>query len=302
MAELGLDMQIVGATLAIAFNGNADAKFREKGREYDIRIQLDAFDRRKREDIGEITLLNRKGQQVKLRQFATITPITGPALLQRNDRLPAVTVQSQALGRPAGTIGAELQQWIADNPPPPGVQVDYAGDLGRQAESFASLGIAFGASILFVYLIMVALYDSYLYPFVVLFSIPVSIVGALLALALVMESLNVFSIVGIIMLNGLVAKNAILLVDFANQGKQEGLSTREALIRAGRIRLRPILMTAISLIVGMIPIAVASGAAAEWKNGLAWVIIGGLLTSTLLTLLLVPVIFQFADRFRRKPR
>jgi len=298
MADLGLDMQIVGYTLAVAFNGNADAKYREGGREYDIRIQLDDFDRRRREDVGEINFLNRKGQQVKLRQFADIRPTTGPALLQRNNRLPAITVQSQALGRPAGTIGAELQQWIDGHPPPGNVRIDYAGDLARQAESFSSLGIAFGASILFVYLIMVALYDSYLYPLVVMFSIPVAIVGALLALALVMESLNVFSLVGIIMLNGLVAKNAILLVDFANQAKGEGLDTRQALLQAGRIRLRPILMTAISLIVGMIPIAVASGAAAEWKNGLAWVIIGGLTSSTLLTLVLVPVMYQLADNLK----
>ena len=300
MADLGLDMQIVGATLAIAFNGNDDAKYSEGGREYDLRIQLDAFDRRSQEDIGEINFLNRKGQQVKLRQFATITPTIGPALLQRSDRLPAVSVQSQALGRPAGTIGTELQQWINANPPPPNVRIEYAGDLGRQAESFTSLAVAFGASILFVYLIMVALYDSYLYPFVVMFSIPVSMVGALLALALVMESLNVFSIVGIIMLNGLVAKNAILLVDFANQAKTDGSNTREALLRAGRIRLRPILMTAVSLIVGMIPIALASGAAAEWKNGLAWVIIGGLTSSTLLTLVLVPVIYQIADNLKAR--
>ncbi len=299
LSNLGLDLQIVGGTLAVSFNGNTDAKYREGGDEYDIRIQLDEFDRRRREDILESVFLNKKGQLLKLRQFAEVVPTLGPALLQRQDRLPAVTVQSQVLGRPAGTIGAELRQWIDDNPPPSGVRIDYSGDLGRQAESFESLIIAFGASILFVYLIMVALYDSYIDPFVVLFSIPVAVVGALLALALVGESLNVFSIVGIIMLNGLVAKNAILLVDFANQGKQEGLSTREALIRAGRIRLRPILMTAISLIVGMIPIALASGAAAEWKNGLAWVIIGGLSTSTLLTLVLVPVVYMVADRFTK---
>lgn len=298
MAALGLDMQIVGGTLAVAFNGNTDAKYREEGQEYDIRVQLDAFDRRRREDIGEINFLNRKGQLIKLRQFAAIEATTGPALLQRLDRLPSVAVESQVLGRPVGTVGAEIQEWIDDNPPPAGVRIEYSGDLSRQLESFETLILSFVASIFFVYLIMVALYDSYLDPFVVLFSIPLAVIGALLALALAMESLNVFSIVGIIMLNGLVAKNAILLVDFANQGKREGLSTREALLRAGRIRLRPILMTAVSLVVGMIPIAVASGAAAEWKNGLAWVIIGGLTTSTVLTLVVVPVVYEMAERLR----
>ncbi len=298
MAELGLNLQIVGGTLQVAFNGNTDAKYREGGNEYDINIQLDAFDRRSTEDIANLTFLNQKGQLLKLSQFATIRPTIGPAVLQRQDRVSAVTVLAGVLGRPSGTIGAELQEWIDNTPPPPGVDVSFGGDLERQAESFASLGLAFLASILFVYLILVALYDSFLYPLVVMFSIPVALVGALLALALVMESLNVFSLVGIIMLNGLVAKNAILLVDFANQAKDEGLPTREALIQAGRIRLRPILMTAISLIVGMIPIALASGAAAEWKNGLAWVIIGGLTSSTLLTLFLVPVIYQLADKVK----
>jgi HAE1 family hydrophobic/amphiphilic exporter-1 len=298
MESNGLDMQIVGATLAISFGGNSDAKYREGGREYDIQLQLDAFDRRSSEDVANLTFLNKQGQQLKLSQFADIVPTLGPTLLQRYDRVPAIVVQSQALGRPTGEIGTDIGAWLAANPPPPGILINYGGDLQRQADSFASLGIIFGASILFIYLILVALYDSYLDPFAVLFSIPVALVGALLALALVMESLNIFSIIGIIMLNGLVAKNAILLVDFANQLKEEGATTKEALVRAGLIRLRPILMTAISLIVGMIPIAVASGAASEWKNGMAWTLIGGLSSSTVLTLFLVPAVYLLLDGAR----
>ncbi len=300
LGDLGLDLQMVGYTLAVAFNGNRDATFAEGGQEYPIAIQLADVDRRSLEDIAELTLLNRQGQLIKLRQVADIRPTIGPAILQRQDRIPAVSVQAQVVGRPVGTVGAEVQAWIAGHPPPEGVQISFRGDVERQAESFGSLILAFIASLFFVYFILVALYDSYINPFVVLFAIPLALVGALWALALSMESLNVFSIVGIIMLNGLVAKNAILLVDFARQAQEEGLSPREALLQAGQIRLRPILMTAISLIIGMLPIALAGGAASEWKNGLAWVIIGGLLTSTLLTLVLVPVIYQFADRFRRR--
>ncbi|MEN0005907.1 MAG: efflux RND transporter permease subunit [Bacteroidota bacterium] len=298
MEDNGLDMQIVGYTLAVAFGGNSDAKYREGGREYDIQIQLDAFDRTSREDIANLTFLNKKGQQLKLSQFASITPSTGPALLQRYNRVPAIIVQSQSIGRPIGDIGADITAWLANHPPPPGLTIDFGGDLKRQAESFASLGLIFGASLLFIYLILVALYDSYLDPFAVLFSIPVALIGALLALALVMESLNIFSIIGIIMLNGLVAKNAILLVDFVNQLQQEGKSKKEALVEAGLIRLRPILMTAISIIFGMIPIALASGAASEWKNGLAWTLIGGLTSSTLLTLYLVPAVYLLLNRLK----
>jgi predicted RND superfamily exporter protein len=151
-------------------------------------------------------------------------------------------------------------------------------------------------AILLVYFIMVALYESVVYPFVVLFSIPVALVGALLALALTMESLTVFSIVGMIMLLGLVAKNAILIVDFANQLKAEGHDVVDALIEAGKERLRPILMTTLAMILGMLPIALASGAGAETKNGMAWVIIGGLTSSLLLTLLIVPSMYLVVDR------
>ncbi|MFM8361869.1 MAG: efflux RND transporter permease subunit, partial [Haliscomenobacter sp.] len=153
----------------------------------------------------------------------------------------------------------------------------------------------FGAALLFVYLIMVALYDNWVYPFVVLFSIPVAIVGALLAMALTLQTLDIFSIVGIIMLVGLVAKNAILIVDFANQLKEEGKSAFDALLEAGEIRLRPILMTTIAMVFGMLPIALATGAGAEWKNGLAWALVGGLTSSMILTLIVVPVIYYLMD-------
>jgi HAE1 family hydrophobic/amphiphilic exporter-1 len=145
---------------------------------------------------------------------------------------------------------------------------------------------------------MVALYDSYIYPFVVLFSIPVAVVGALLALALSMQPLSIFSILGMIMLIGLVAKNAILIVDFANQLKAEGKNSVEALIESGKTRLRPILMTTLSMITGMMPIAFAHGAGAEWKSGLAWVLIGGLTSSMVLTLVVVPCVYLIIDVFK----
>jgi HAE1 family hydrophobic/amphiphilic exporter-1 len=146
-----------------------------------------------------------------------------------------------------------------------------------------------------VYLIMVALYDNFIYPFVVMFSIPLSIIGALLALALTNNTLNIFTILGMIMLIGLVAKNAIILVDFTNQMKEEGATTDEALIQANHARLRPILMTTIAMVIGMLPIALATGGVASTKNGLAWVIIGGLISSMFLTLIVVPVVYKIID-------
>lgn len=295
MAELGLNLQIVGPTMQTAFSGNTNAKFRDGSYEYDINILLDDFNRRSLEDVSHLSFTNIRGERIRLEQFATIAQTTGPSMLERKDRASSVTVQSQVLGRPTGTIGEELKARIAKLPPPTGVELAYDGELKFQAEGFGALGIAFGAAILFVYLIMVALYDNWIYPFVVLFSIPVAIVGALLAMALAMQTLDIFSIVGMIMLIGLVAKNAILIVDFTNQLKEEGKSAYEALIESGQIRLRPILMTTIAMVFGMLPIALATGAGAEWKNGLAWALVGGLTSSMILTLVVVPVVYYLVD-------
>ncbi len=299
MAALGLNLAEVGTTLRMALAGDDEAKFREGGSttEYDIRIMLDEFDRSRTADVGALTFVNRMGDRVQLDQFATIARTTGPTQLQRKDRNTTITVFSQVMGRPSGSVGADIQKAIAATKLPPGVEIGYDGDLKNQGDAFGSLGLALMAAILFVYLVMVALYDSYRYPFVVLFSIPVAMIGAMLALALTAHSLNIFSILGIIMLIGLVAKNAILIVDFTNKLREEGHTIREALVEAGRERLRPIIMTTATMIIGMFPIALATGAGAEWKSGLAWVLIGGLTSSLLLTLVLVPVVYLTLDQF-----
>lgn len=301
MAALGLSVAEVGQTLRVALNGDDESKYREGDNEYAIRILLDQFDRSRTADIGNVTFVNRKGQLVELKQFANIYQATGPTKLQRQDRNPSVTVLSQAVGRPSGSIGEDIKKNLASVTLPDGVAIAYKGDLQNQAEGFESLFMALIAAILFVYMIMVALYDSYVYPFVVLFSIPVAMIGALLALALTMKSLSIFSILGIIMLVGLVGKNAILLVDRANQMRSEqNLSAFDALMEAGNTRLRPILMTTVAMVFGMLPIAISGAAGSEWKSGLAWALIGGLISSLLLTLVLVPVVYSYVDGLREK--
>ncbi|MFZ0456536.1 MAG: efflux RND transporter permease subunit [Ignavibacteriaceae bacterium] len=299
LASFGLSIANVGSALRVALTGDDDSKFRQGNDDYNIRISLDKFDRSKISDIGSLTFLNSRGQSVELKQFADVYQTTGPTKLQRYNRINAVTVYSQVVGRPSGSIGQDLKNQIAKGILPAGVSVDYQGDLKNQADSFGSLGLAMIAAILFVYMVMVALYDSYLDPFIVLFSIPVAMVGALLALALTMKSLNIFSILGIIMLIGLVGKNAILLVDRANQVRKEnGLSPFEAIIDAGKNRLRPILMTTSAMVIGMLPLALATDSGSEWKSGLAWAIIGGLISSMFLTLVLVPVVYLKAETWK----
>jgi HAE1 family hydrophobic/amphiphilic exporter-1 len=300
LADFGLSIADVGSVLNIAFQGNDDSKYRDGDDDYNIKISLDKFDRSRISDLENLTFVNKYGQSIQLMQFANVYQTTGPTKLQRVNRIPEVTVYSQVIGRPAGSIGADIKKAVTKAGLPKGVDILYWGDLKNQADSFGSLGLALIAAIIFVYMVMVALYDSYFDPFVILFSIPLAMIGALLALALSMKSLNIMSILGVIMLIGLVGKNAILLVDRTSQKKKEGDSTYDALIEAGQSRIRPIMMTTAAMIFGMLPIATSMDAGSEWKSGLAWAIIGGLISSLFLTLVLVPVIYSIAEGYREK--
>jgi hydrophobic/amphiphilic exporter-1 (mainly G- bacteria), HAE1 family len=298
MAQLGVSVYDVANTLRLAFAGNSDLKYSEKSEEYDINFRFDEYDRRNVDDIKALTILNNKGQNIELQSFAKVEQSLGPTKLERYDRVSSLTVKAGVVGRPIGTVGSEIKSAIAQNIHNPEIEFNYLGQLKQQDEAFASLALAIVLALVLVYLVMVALYNSYLYPFVVLFSIPMAVIGAILALALTGNLLNMFAIIGIIMLIGLVAKNAILLVDFTNQQRANGLSVQQALIEAGKERLRPIVMTTFSMIFGMLPIALATGASAETKNGLAWVIIGGLTSSLLLTLILVPSVYMTMDKWK----
>jgi HAE1 family hydrophobic/amphiphilic exporter-1 len=299
LAALGLTMAEVGQALRVGLTGDDTSKFRAKdGTEYTTRILLDPLDRSQTATLGELTFINHSGDPIALKQFARITPTLGPTKLQRRDRNYSITVSSQAVGRPSGTISADIDQALTKEKLPPGIRLSYYGDVEQQQKSFASLGLALLAAIVFVYLIMVALYNSFLHPLVVLFAVPLAIIGALLALALTMNTLNIFSILGIIMQVGLVSKNAILLVDMTNKLRAEGHSVQEALLEAGRERLRPILMTTLTMIFGMLPIALSTAAAGEFKQGLGWALIGGLTFSMFMTLILVPVVYVKVEQIR----
>jgi hydrophobe/amphiphile efflux-1 (HAE1) family protein len=295
MADLGLSLSNVGVVMSTAFSGNRDSKFGDGSFEYDINVQYDKFNRRNLSDVANLMFINSGGQQIKLSQFADITYGKGSSKLERYDRISSVSVESQVLGRSSGDVGNDIKKQISAISFPPEVSVSYDSDMKFQAEAFGSLGFALILAIFLVYLIMVALYESYLYPFVVLFSIPLAIIGAILALALTRDNLSLFSIMGMIMLVGLVAKNAILVVDFTNHLKKSGYRTVHALLKATQIRLRPVLMTTMSMIIGLMPIALATGAASEWKNGIAWVLIGGLASSMLLTLVIVPLVYSLLE-------
>jgi HAE1 family hydrophobic/amphiphilic exporter-1 len=302
MGQLGLNIYNVGATLQNAYAGNDNAKYRVGNNEYDIRVKFDDFNRLNATDVGDITFINDSGQVIKLSQFATVAQSSGPSVLERKDRRSSVTVKSNILGTTSGEVVDRINQSLADKPLPAGIDIRWIGDAERQAESFGSLAAAIVAALLLMYLVMVALYNNFVYPFVVLFAIPVAFIGVFLALALTKSSMSIFTILGMIMLLGLVSKNAILIVDFANHRKEHGDSTWTALISAGKTRLRPILMTTLAMVIGMLPIATSTAAGSEWKNGLAWVLIGGLTTSLCLTVFVVPMVYYVVDRIGDKWR
>ena len=300
MQRLGLTTAYIGLNLRTSFTGNDDATLTENGTEYPVRIWLDEFSRQNFEDVQQLSIINPMGIPVDVSQFASVEQDNSPSLLERKDRQPAVTLTADALGRPSGTVADDVVAYLKENPLPNGIQMTWGSDIKRQDDSFGALGSVLLISFLLIYLIMVALYDSYVYPFVVLFSIPVAAIGAFFALNLSLSNLSLFALLGLIMLMGLVVKNAILIVDFTNQLKAEGKHFKEALIIAGKGRMRPILMTTLSMVVGMLPIAMATGTAAEWKNGLAWVIIGGLLSSLIMTVFLVPMVYYLVDTAKEK--
>ena len=300
MQRLGLTTAYIGLNLRTAFTGNDDATLTENGTEYPVRIWLDEFSRQNFEDVQQLSIINPMGLPVEVSQFAIVEQGNSPSLLERKDRQPAVTLTSDALGRPSGTVADDVVAYLKENPLPNGIQMTWGSDIKRQNDSFGALGSVLLISFLLIYLIMVALYDHFIYPLVVLLSIPVAAIGAFFALNLSLSNLSLFALLGLIMLMGLVVKNAILIVDFTNQLKAEGKFFKEALIIAGKGRMRPILMTTLSMIVGMLPIAMATGTAAEWKNGLAWVIIGGLLSSLILTVFLIPMVYYLVDTAKEK--
>ena len=298
-ARMGLTLVEVGLAVRTAIEGDIATKYQEGDTEYDLRVVLNRGDRSHAADIGMLTLINHSGEPVRLAQIANIYYGKGPSEIQRKDRERLVTVATNLSGEvPLGQVAEAVEKEINAVGIPAGVQVFYGGDTENMRDMFSDMTIALSMAILFVYIIMVSLFESYIHPFTIMFSLPVALVGALAGLALTGMTLNMFSMIGIIMLMGLVTKNAILLVDFTNTLRERGMAMREALQEAGKTRLRPIVMTTATMIFGMMPLALALGAGAEMRQGMAIVVVAGLVSSTLLTLVLVPVVYSYVDALK----
>jgi len=296
-AQLGVSLADIASTLRTAYEGNTDVKYREAGQEYSVRVRLRQDQRQRTADLNQLVVAYVQGAPVYLSDVATVQLGEGPAKIERTDRQRCVTVMANLLpGYTPGNIRQQIDNALREaNAIPPGVRLQWQGENEVMVREGAYMVQALLLALILVYLLMVALFENWLYPFIIMFSQPQALVGALLALIVFRSELNIISMIGIIALVGLVGKNAILLVDFTNTLRQRGLPRTEALLEAGQTRLRPILMTTLSLVLAMVPIALAVGRGSEFRAPLGIVIMGGMLVSTLLTLIVIPCMYTLMD-------
>jgi HAE1 family hydrophobic/amphiphilic exporter-1 len=278
------------------------AKFRADGNRYDISVRLDAPFRNTTESLPFLTLRTSKNELVHLQNVSTLKTETGPVQIDRYNRARQITVlanlerEKKVLGEAVEELGAVVSQVDL----PPGYTVGFAGMADTMAEGFSGLVLALFLSVAFIYMVLAAQFESFIHPFTIMLSIPLSITGAIASLLLADMTVSIFTMIGIIMLMGLVTKNGILLVDYINTlRRRDGMERNDAVIHAGPVRLRPIIMTSLAIIFGMLPIALGQGEGSESRAPMAVAVIGGLTVSTLLTLVVVPVAYTLIDDLGR---
>jgi hydrophobic/amphiphilic exporter-1 (mainly G- bacteria), HAE1 family len=304
-SDLGVPAGVIGTTLRAAVAGEVATVIEDKdGESHDVRVRLRADQRRYSEDLLVLTVPTDKDDDnkdkllVPVRELAAAEAGSGPATIRRKDLVREVRVSANPDGRSLGEITADIEAAGAKLNLPPGYDLQFGGDAEELKVMFENMMQALFLAVVFIYLILASQFSSFTQPFAIMLSLPLSLVGVALALLLTGDTLNIMSMIGLIMLMGLVTKNAILLVDFTNHARREGLGRDEALIKAGSTRLRPIVMTTLAMIFGMLPLAFAIGAGAEMRAPMARAVIGGLITSTLLTLIVVPVVYTYLDGLR----
>ena len=301
-SALGLNMASIATAIRTQVFGSTASLYRKGGNEYDIYVRLREQDRVGLNDLAIIPVMSVTGKQIPLSNFASIIEERGPVELDRKNQSRMVTVSSNIYGRKLGQITTDLKRQLATITVPPGVEIKFAGSIEQQQQSFQTLGWALIVGFLLVYLVMAAQFESFIDPFIIMFSVPFAIIGVLWALFLTGLSLNVNSLFGMVMLTGIVVNNAIVLIDYVNILRGRGKPLRNAILEAGRTRLRPVLMTAFTTIFGLLPMALSRGEGSETWVPLAVAVIGGLLVSTLITLVFVPTLYAVVESKLRGKR
>ncbi len=303
--DLGLNVAPVAMTLRAAITGEVATTIEDSaGDSHDVRVRLRGDQRRYAEDLLALRVPTDKDDDrgdkilVPIAEVATAVPASGPSTIRRKDLQREVRISGMNSGRSLGEVSADIERTARELKLPPGYDVLPGGDAEELKTMFSNMVQTLVLAIIFIYLILASQFGSFFHPFAIMLSLPLSLVGVALALLATGDTLNMMSMIGLIMLMGLVTKNAILLVDFANQARAAGMERNPALIKAGSTRLRPIVMTTLAMIFGMLPLAFAIGAGAEMRAPMARAVIGGLITSTLLTLVVVPVVYTYLDGLR----
>jgi len=295
-ADLGLPASAIATQLRLAIQGEVAAKLREGKDETDIRVRLAERDRRSPEQVSRLDLFSTRGLQ-KLSDVAQVSLQDGPSVIEHEDRERQIAVFSQlASGAALGDVATALKKAVAAHGMPSGYSVKYDGQIKTLDEQNSAFAAAFGLAFVFIFMVLASQFESLKHPFTIMVSLPLALVGALLALLVTGRHLSMGAMIGVILLMGLVTKNAILLVDGALQRLRAGDDVDTALLTAGPRRLRPILMTSIAMAIGMVPTAIGTGMGSEFRSPMAIAVIGGVITSTALTLLVVPVIFAGVER------
>jgi multidrug efflux pump subunit AcrB len=299
-SDLAVNPYLIATTIRAMVDGAVATQFKEGDEQIDVRVRVNKDERRNINDLSLLTVKSNKkitGQDflIPITDITSITQGVGPSKVNRYARQKEIRIDANLSDRFLGVVLADIMNETSKLKLAPGYSINVIGQGQMQSESFVNILISLMLAIVFVYIVLAAQFDSFVHPFSIMLALPMSIIGAVLALLIFKSSLSVMSLIGIIMLMGLVTKNGILLVDYTNVLRERGFSRFDALLKAGPTRLRPILMTTFAMIFGMVPVALALGEGAEFRAPMGQAVIGGLITSTLLTLFIVPVVYSILD-------
>jgi HAE1 family hydrophobic/amphiphilic exporter-1 len=294
-ADLGVPALQIAHTISALFAGYKAATFEERGERYDVRVQVLPEYRDDPEKLSLVHVRAPSGALVPLRNLVTPRIGSGPVQIERENRTRSITLRGNLDGKAASEADVEISGFADDL----GIDGEYefaaVGPSERMRESLSAVAFAFFLALVAIYMILAAQFNSFLHPFTIMLSAPLSFIGAFAAIAVMGYQLDTLGQIAFLMLMGVVMKNGILLVDYTNTVRARGVSVRDAVLEAGPVRLRPVLMTAVSTIFGMIPLAIGGGDGSEWRNPMSVVSIGGLMASTFLTLLIVPIAYTLVD-------
>jgi len=299
-SSLGLNVSTIGDTLNTGLTGNVATRYREGGEEFDVLVRFKEEDRKSLNDVQTYFFNTNANSTVSLKNLARIEESEGPIQIQRRDQERVITVSASTTDRDFGSIANDINEKLASLSKPRGFTVLFAGEQEEQREAFRSLIFALILAIALVYMVMASQFESLLHPFVIMFSIPFAAIGVVLILLLTDTTISIYVFIGMIMLAGIVVNNAIVLVDYINLMRRQGLDTREAILEGGRRRLRPILMTTLTTALALVPMSLGLGAGAELQVPMARTVIGGLLIASLFTLFFIPTLYSLLESVKEK--